>query len=56
MVAAVPIPVVAIGGITIERFPLLAGSGIAGIAVIGAVMAANDIGSTVRKLLDPTRM
>jgi thiamine-phosphate diphosphorylase len=54
MVAAVPVPVVAIGGITVDRAPLLAGSGIAGIAVIGAVMAADDVSSAVRTLLNPT--
>lgn len=40
---AVSIPVVAIGGITLENTPSLAGSGIAGIAVISAIYAKEDI-------------
>lgn len=40
---AVSIPVVAIGGITKENTPELAGSGICGIAVISAIYAQNDI-------------
>ena len=40
---AVSIPVVAIGGITLENTPELAGSGICGIAVISAIYAQKDI-------------
>lgn len=40
---AVSIPVVAIGGITSENTPKLAGSGICGIAVISAIYAKEDI-------------
>ena len=40
---AVSIPVVAIGGITQENTPQLAGSGICGIAVISAIYAQKDI-------------
>jgi len=40
---AVSIPVVAIGGITLENTPELAGSGICGIAVISAIYAKEDI-------------
>jgi thiamine-phosphate pyrophosphorylase len=40
---AVSIPVVAIGGITLENIPELAGSGICGIAVISAIFAKADI-------------
>lgn len=40
---AVSIPVVAIGGITLENTPQLAGSGICGIAVISAIYAQKDI-------------
>lgn len=50
--AAVSIPVVAIGGITAQRLPQLAGSGIAGAAVISAVFAQPDIPAAVRGLLD----
>ena len=49
---AVEIPVVAIGGITAQRLPQLAGSGIAGAAVISAVFAQPDIPAAVRGLLD----
>ena len=40
---AVSIPVVAIGGITIDNTPTLAGSGICGIAVISAIYGKEDI-------------
>lgn len=40
---AVSIPVVAIGGITLENTPKLAGSGICGIAVISAIYAQENI-------------
>ena len=48
---AVTIPVVAIGGITAQNLPQLAGSGIAGAAVISAVFAQPDIPAAVRGLL-----
>lgn len=41
--SAVKIPVVAIGGICLENISLLAGRGLAGIAVISAIFAAKDI-------------
>lgn len=40
---AVNIPVVAIGGITLERIPSLKGCSIAGIATISAIFSAKDI-------------
>lgn len=40
---AVPVPVVAIGGVTLERIDSLAGVGISGVAVVSAVFAAPDI-------------
>ena len=40
---AVSIPVVAIGGITLENTPELAGTGICGIAVISAIYAQKNI-------------
>lgn len=43
---AVSIPVVAIGGITLENTPDLAGSGICGIAVISAIYARDNIKET----------
>jgi thiamine-phosphate pyrophosphorylase len=48
---AVGIPVVGIGGITPERASELAATGAAGVAVMGAIMAADDPGGAVRDLL-----
>jgi thiamine-phosphate pyrophosphorylase len=48
---AVDVPVVGIGGITAKRARLLAGTGAAGAAVIGAVMKAQDPAAAVRELL-----
>ena len=39
---AVDIPVVAIGGVSLDNLPLLAGTGIAGVAVISGLFAAED--------------
>ena len=39
---AVDIPVVAIGGVSLDNLPLLAGTGIAGVAVISGLFAADD--------------
>ncbi|HHY76991.1 MAG TPA: thiamine phosphate synthase [Clostridiales bacterium] len=47
---AVSIPVVAIGGINEDNAVKLAGSGIAGIAVISAIFAKDDITAAVKKL------
>ncbi len=38
-----PIPVVAIGGINQETLPLLSGSGIAGVAIVSAILSQPDI-------------
>ena len=54
---AVSIPVVAIGGITGENTPLLAGSGIAGIAVISAIYAQDNIfeaSASLKKVTEET--
>ena len=40
--AAVKIPVIAIGGITLDNLPTLAGTGICGIAVISAIFGQTD--------------
>ena len=47
---AVSIPVVAIGGITLENTPQLAKSGICGIAVISAIYAQKDIKDAAAQL------
>ena len=52
---AVSIPVVAIGGITAEDIPQLAGSGICGIAVISAIYGQKDIYKATASLKKITR-
>ena len=52
---AVPVPVVAIGGITVERAGEVVPTGAAGVAVVGAVMSAADPGEAVRRLLRALR-
>lgn len=48
--AAVRIPAVAIGGISAGNLPQLAGSGIAGVAVVSALFAQPDITAAARHL------
>lgn len=48
----VSIPVVAIGGITAENASQLAGTGVAGIAVVSAIFAQEDIPAAVRALAE----
>jgi thiamine-phosphate pyrophosphorylase len=50
IVAAVTIPVVAIGGISAENILQLSGSGVDGVAVVSAIFAADDIEQTTRDL------
>ncbi len=50
IVASVSIPVVAIGGITGDNVSELAGSGIAGVAVVSGILAAESIGEATRVL------
>jgi len=53
---AIDAPVVGIGGITVERSAEVAArTGAAGVAVVGAVMGAADVGEAVRGLLGPWR-
>ena len=52
---AVDIPAIAIGGITVENTPVLAGSGLAGIAVISAIFGAADIEAAARNLKEVTK-
>ena len=49
--SSVPIPVVAIGGITRENLPELAGLGLAGAAVASALFAQDDPEAAARELL-----
>ncbi len=50
---AVTAPVVAIGGITVEKAAELSRTGACGVAVVGAVMSAPDPARAVRGLLTP---
>lgn len=52
---AVPVPVVAIGGVTAARVGELLAAGAAGVAVVGAVSAAADPGAATRELLRALR-
>ena len=54
--AAVGIPVVAIGGLDIDTIPLLAGSGVAGVAVVSAVFANDDIAAATGRLAACTKL
>jgi thiamine-phosphate pyrophosphorylase len=49
--AEVKIPVLAIGGITVDRAAEVAASGADGMAVISAVWDADDISGAIRALL-----
>jgi len=54
--AAVDVPVIGIGGITVERAAEVAAqTRAAGVAVVGAVMRAPDVAAAVRGLLAPWR-
>ena len=50
--AAVDIPVVAIGGINADNAVTLEGTGIAGIAVVGAIFASADIKGAAKELAE----
>lgn len=54
IVDAVSIPVVAIGGIDVRTAPRLEGTGVAGIAVVSALFASDDIQSSARELVRAT--
>jgi thiamine-phosphate pyrophosphorylase len=47
--AACPVPVVAIGSITAERIPDVISAGAYGVAVVSAIVAADDVEAAVRK-------
>ncbi|MGY5883026.1 thiamine phosphate synthase [Modestobacter lacusdianchii] len=53
--AAVPVPVVAIGGVTAARVGELLAAGAAGVAVVGAVSTAADPGAATGELLRALR-
>lgn len=48
--AAVSIPVVAIGGVTAQNLPTLAGTGIAGAAMVSAIFSQSDLTAAARTL------
>jgi thiamine-phosphate pyrophosphorylase len=50
---AVSVPVIGIGGITVERSAEVATTRAAGVAVVGTVMQAGDVAAVVRGLLAP---
>ena len=56
VVQAVNVPVVGIGGITPARAVTVASKGAAGVAVLGAVMSADEVGQAVADLLAPWRI
>lgn len=53
--ASVQIPVVAIGGISKDTLPQLAGSGVDGIAVVSAIFGAGNPGQATQELLKMSR-
>lgn len=52
---AVEIPVIAIGGITVENVRRLSGSGICGVAVISAIFGAEDIADATARLKEAVK-
>ncbi len=50
--SAVSLPIVVIGGINAETIPLFRGSDIDGVAVVSAIIAAQDIAAAARSLKD----
>lgn len=52
---AVPIPVVAIGGITADNVARLSGSGICGVAVVSAIFAQPDIAQAAVRLREKVK-
>ena len=50
MVRAVPLPVVAIGGIHHDNVIAVLGTGVAGVAVVAAVVSAPDMAAAARAL------
>lgn len=54
-VAASPVPVIAIGGVTADTASALRTAGAAGVAVVRAILAADDPAAATRSLLPATR-
>jgi hydroxyethylthiazole kinase len=52
LVAATDLPIVAIGDVTPADAPALAGTGVAGLALVRALMGAPDPGAVVREVID----
>jgi thiamine-phosphate pyrophosphorylase len=48
---AVPVPVIAIGGVTAHRIPELLAAGVHGVAVVVAVSDVDDPAAATRELL-----
>lgn len=55
IVNAVDIPVVAIGGVNKDTLDKLEGTGVAGVAVVSAIFAAEDIASSTADLLEAVK-
>lgn len=55
LVAAAPVPVVAIGGVKAEHIEPVRAAGAAGIAVVSAIMAAEDPALAAREMADRLR-
>lgn len=52
LVAATRLPMVAIGDVTPADVPGLAASGVAGVAIVRAIMGADDPAAVVRSVLE----
>lgn len=50
-----PVPVIGIGGVTVERVPEVMACGAAGVAVVSAIFRAEDPGAAARRLLAAAR-
>ncbi len=48
--SAIPLPVVAIGGITEERLEVFADTGVAGVAVVSEIMQADSVADKVKEM------
>lgn len=53
LTAQSPVPVVAIGGISLENAPAVRATGVAGLAVVSAICGANDPAAAARRLSHP---